>query len=42
MDILDDFFQELSERYPEYTTYHKLSDYILGAICDIHEKLQTL
>ena len=41
-DILDDFFQELSERYPEYKTYHKLSDYIFGSILDIQEKLQTL
>ena len=41
-DILDDFFQELSERHPEYKTYHKLSDYIFGSILDIQEKLQTL
>ena len=41
-DILDDFFQELSERYPEYKTYHKLSDYIFSSILDIQEKLQTL
>lgn len=41
-DILDDFFQELSEKYPEYKTYHKLSDYIFGSILDIQEKLQTL
>lgn len=41
-DILDDFFQELSERHPEYKTYHKLSDYIFSSILDIQEKLQTL
>lgn len=41
-DILDDFFQELSEKHPEYKTYHKLSDYIFGSILDIQEKLQTL
>ena len=41
-DILDDFFQEIAERYPEYKTYHKLSDYIFGSILDIQEKLQTL
>lgn len=41
-DILDDFFQELAERYPEYRTYHKLSDYIFGSILDIQEKLKTL
>ena len=42
MDILDDFFHDLALRHPEYQTYHKLSDYILGSICDIQEKLQTL
>ena len=42
MDILDDFFKDLSDKHPEYKTYHKLSDYILGSICDIQEKLQTL
>ena len=41
-DILDDFFKELSDRHPEYKTYHKLSDYIFGSILDISEKLQTL
>ena len=41
-DILDDFFQELAERHPEYQTYHKLSDYIFGSILDIQEKLQLL
>jgi hypothetical protein len=41
-DILDDFFQELSDRHPEYKTYHKLSDYIFSSILDIQEKLQTL
>ena len=41
-DIIDDFFQELAERHPEYKTYHKLSDYIFGSILDIQEKLQTL
>lgn len=41
-DILDDFFHDIHERYPEYKTYHKLSDYILGSLIDISEKLQTL
>ena len=42
MDILDDFFHDLATQHPEYKTYHKLSDYILGAICDISEKLEIL
>lgn len=42
MDILDDFFKDLSDKHPEYKTYHKLSDYIMGSIYDISEKLQTL
>lgn len=41
-DILDDFFQELADRHPEYKTFHKLSDYIFSSILDIQEKLQTL
>lgn len=41
-DILDDFFQELSEKHPEYKTFHKLSDYIFGSILDISEKIQIL
>lgn len=41
-DILDDFFQELAEKHPEYNTYHKLSDYIFGSILDISEKIQIL
>lgn len=41
-DLLDDFFQELAEKHPEYKTFHKLSDYIFGSLLDIQEKLQTL
>lgn len=41
-DILDDFFQELAEKHPEYKTFHKLSDYIFGSILDIQEKIQIL
>lgn len=41
-DILDDFFHDISERHPEYKTYHKLSDYIYNSLNDISEKLQTL
>lgn len=41
-DILDDFFQEIASKHPEYNTYHKLSDYIFSSILDISEKIQTL
>lgn len=41
-DILDDFFHDISERHPEYKTYHKLSDYIYNALNDISEKIQIL
>lgn len=41
-DILDDFFHDIASKHPEYNTYHKLSDYIMGSLLDISEKIQTL
>lgn len=41
-DILDDFFHDIACKHPEYDTYHKLSDYILGSLLDISEKIQIL